>query len=166
MIPEKEEKPYQGLFDNYVKNGSIEWIGIRTASNIPMKILETAIILPTGIEGDRASKNSPLNKRQVTIIQKEHLDAVATFLNLEKLDPALLRRNIVVKGINLYSLKNRKFKLGEAVLEMTGFCYPCGKMEKKLGKGGFNAMRGHGGITCKVLSPGEIKVGDFLVPFI
>jgi MOSC domain-containing protein YiiM len=86
--------------------------------------------------------------------------AAASFLGKENIDPNLARRNIVVKGMNLNALKSRRFSIGTAVLEMTGFCYPCSRMEENLGVGGFNAMRGHGGITCRVIQTGKIKIGD------
>ncbi|MEC8184118.1 MAG: MOSC domain-containing protein [SAR324 cluster bacterium] len=65
-----------------------------------------------------------------------------------------------VSGINLLSLKHQSFQIGEAVLQTTGICAPCSRMEENLGPGGYNAMRGHGGITAKVLQAGEIQIGD------
>ena len=160
MLIDKEESPFKALFENFTQKGDVVWIGLRPATRKEMKAIEEVNVTETGLEGDRATKNSPANKRQVTLIQEEHLAAVASFLGKENIDPSLTRRNIVVKGINLNALKGRKFTIGEAILEMTGFCYPCSKMEKNLGHGGFNAMRGHGGITCRVIEEGIIKIGD------
>ena len=73
----------------------------------------------------------------------------------------MTRRNIVVSGINLIALKNMKFQIGnDVILEMTGACHPCSQMETNFGEGGYNAMRGHGGITAMVIQGGEVKIGD------
>jgi MOSC domain-containing protein YiiM len=72
----------------------------------------------------------------------------------------VLRRNIVVSGINLLALKDKQFRVGGAVLAFSGLCHPCSKMERELGPGGYNAMRGHGGITARVVSAGSVSLGD------
>ena len=74
--------------------------------------------------------------------------------------PGELRRNLVISGINLLAFSERQFQIGEVILEMTGKCHPCSRMEENLGAGGYNAMRGHGGITTKVIKGGKIKTGD------
>jgi len=82
---------------------------------------------------------------------------------VETLAPEVLRRNLVTRGINLLALKDRKLRIGDAVLEMTGECHPCSRLEETLGVGGYNATRGFGGITAKVLARGRISIGDAVV---
>jgi MOSC domain-containing protein YiiM len=140
--------------------GYVHWIGLRPARREPPKSVESAIAqVGEGLVGDHF-KTRLEGKRQVTLIQAEHLQAIARFLRKETVDPALLRRNIVVQGINLLALKDKHFRVGEAVLEYTGQCHPCSRMEENLGIGGYNAVRGHGGITARVIAGGEIRIGD------
>ncbi|PWK27980.1 MOSC domain-containing protein YiiM [Arcicella aurantiaca] len=162
MIFSSEESAFKDLFGNFPQTGTVVWIGVRPKSRQPMEVLEEVFANIGGLTGDRSNKGNAVSKRQVTLIQAEHLQAVASFLGKDNVDPALIRRNIVVKGINLNALKDKQFRIGEVVLEMTGFCFPCSRMEENLGKGGFNAMRGHGGINCKVIQEGKIVLGDSL----
>lgn len=92
------------------------------------------------------------------------MGVIGSLLNREDLDFTLTRRNILVKGINLLALKGKDFKVGNALLQYSGECHPCSRMEEALGFGGYNAMRGHGGITAKVIVGGEIRVGDSIHP--
>ena len=139
--------------------GKIEWIGIREKRRSKVvSVAEVTISVEDGLEGDHYSKQG--GKRMVTLIQKEHLDVVSSLLN-KKIVPGEVRRNIVVSGINLLALHNETFTLGDdVVLTGTGYCHPCSRMEENLGLGGYNAMRGHGGITAVVVSRGKICVGD------
>ena len=152
--------PLQTLFDTLPQSGRVEWIGIRPARDEPMTILDNVMIAPgKGLEGDRF-EGRETSKRQVTLIQKEHLHAIASCLGRDALDPDIFRRNIVVSGLNLLALKGKTFRIGGVVLEYTGLCHPCSKMETALGPGGYNAMRGHGGITTRVIEGGEVAIGD------
>ena len=147
------------LFTVFPQPGRVEWIGIRPERREPVQVVETITLSEKkGILGDHYSGQS--GNRHVTLIQAEHLPVVAALTGRDTLDPALLRRNIVVSGLNLLALKDQKIQIGEVVLEITGQCHPCSKMETALGAGGYNAMRGHGGMTAKVVEGGEIKVGD------
>jgi MOSC domain-containing protein YiiM len=94
------------------------------------------------------------------LIQAEHLAVIAAFLRRDQVDPALLRRNIAISGINLLALSGAQFAIGAAVMEGTGACHPCSRMEETFGGGGYNAIRGHGGITARVISGGVIRLGD------
>jgi MOSC domain-containing protein YiiM len=152
------------LQNQFPNPGKVDWIGLRPDRNTPM--IEPAQAIATvgkGLEGDRF-RGKISSKRQVTLIQAEHLAVIATLLHRDGLDPAAVRRNIVVSGINLLALKEKWFVVGESVLEITGLCHPCSKMETVLGPGGYNAMRGHGGVTAKVVQSGTIGIGDTVFP--
>ncbi len=110
------------------------------------------------MEGDRFNGQFS-KKRQVTLIQAEHIDAVSSMIGYD-VEPGLLRRNIVVSGINLLALKDKAFSIGTVTLKYTGLCHPCSRMETNLGPGGWNTMRGHGGITAQVVVDGAISLGD------
>jgi len=120
---------------------------------------EVRVDLASGLEGDRFQGRAG-STRQVTLLQQEHLSVIASCLQRESVTPDLLRRNIVVSGLNLLALKDKTFYLGEVILEYSGLCHPCSKMERQLGPGGYNAMRGHGGITARVCKAGLICLGD------
>ncbi len=151
------------LFTVFPHPGRVEWIGIRPKRDEPVAVVEAVSVSETkGLVGDHYSGNS--GTRHVTLIQAEHLPAVAALTSRATLDPALLRRNLVISGINLLALKDQQIQLGNGpdavVLQITGQCHPCSKMEKTLGPGGYNAMRGHGGMTARVLRGGVVRVGD------
>nr|MBX2847449.1 MOSC domain-containing protein [Acidiferrobacterales bacterium] len=98
--------------------------------------------------------------RQVSLVSQEHIEVVAKLLGFQSIDPALLRRNLVVSGININALRHQQFEIGEAVFEATALCHPCSRMDEALGQGGHAAMLGHGGICAKVIRSGVIRLGD------
>ena len=102
--------------------------------------------------------------RQVTLIEAESLRSIASHLGRSDVDPHELRRNIVVRGINLMALKGRSFSIGTALLEASGECHPCSRMEEILGLGGYNAVRGLGGITARIVRSGLVQLGDAVEP--
>ncbi len=142
------------------QRGRVEWIGVRPAHRAPVELRDRVEARAgIGLAGDRQRSGG---RRQVTLIQAEHLAVLASLLGRAAVpvDPAQLRRNLVVRGLNLLALRQARFRVGGALLEGTGSCDPCSRMEEAFGPGGFNALRGHGGITARVLEPGIIALGD------
>lgn len=146
-----------------VRPGLVTWLGLRPERRAEMVIVDDAELeVGRGLVGDRYQRLD--GGRQVTLIGEENLRAIADFLGGDgSISPELVRRNIVVAGINLLALKDQKFQIGEAVLETSGDCHPCSRMEEILGVGGYNAMRGQGGITARVIAGGRIVIGDSVV---
>jgi MOSC domain-containing protein YiiM len=148
------------LKENFSQSGKIEWIGLRSSKGreiLPVNRAE--LLLDHGLVGDKAGQK-PGGKRQVTLIQAEYFPVMASLLNNIIITPERLRRNIVVSGINLSVLLRHSLIINDAVIEITGNCAPCKKMEQTLGFGAFNAMRNHGGINAVVKKGGIIRVGD------
>ena len=149
------------LMSNLPQQGRVEWMGLRAEKRKKVTIVDTVNVLQNGLEGDHYAGRS--GKRSVTLIQQEHIVAIASLLHKKEIDPAELRRNIVISGINLLALKDREFKIGTAILKMTGLCHPCSRMEETFGMGGYNAVRGHGGINACVITPGIICLQDKVI---
>ena len=147
------------LFSVFPRPGRVEWIGIRPERREPVLAVQAVDVSATErLIGDHYSGQS--GSRHGTLIQAEHLPVVAALTGRDTLDPALVRRNIVVSGLNLLALKDHQLQIGDAILQVTGQCHPCSKMETALGPGGYNAMRGHGGLTAKVVQSGTMRIGD------
>lgn len=142
--------------------GRVEWIGLRPARGQPMREVDAAkAVAGMGLIGDRYAGGS--GKRGITLIQAEHLPVIAALSGHATVPPSLLRRNLVVSGLPLIALRERRFRIGDVVLEGTEECDPCSNMEKALGPGGFNAMRNHGGLCARIIEGGALRLGDAVV---
>jgi len=162
------------LTASFPRPGRLEAIHLRPARHAPtVRVTDAIAVAEHGLQGDhtgdrpRRAAAASHHRRQVTLIQAEHLQVVGSLLGLDgPIDDALLRRNLVVSGLNLLAarslFKDRRLllRIGEATLEITGPCDPCSLMEEALGAGGLNAMRGHGGVTAAVIGSGRMAVGD------
>jgi MOSC domain-containing protein YiiM len=140
--------------------GRLDWIGIRPARGVPVDVRDAGeLVAGQGLVGDRAAKGKGGGKRQVTLVQAEHLPLIGAWLG-RAVELRELRRNLGVTGINLLALVNQRFAIGETILVGTGACHPCAKMDELVGPGAFQAMRGHGGITAAVERGVPIRIGD------
>ena len=163
----------RSLTSRFAAPGRLDLILLRPARGVPMQAVDSVEALAgRGLDGDRGARlrGSDIDggRRQVTLIQAEHLPVVAALLGGHGVVAATtLRRNLVVSGLNLIAarglFKDRPLvlRLGpQVVLEISGPCEPCSKMEAALGPGGYNALRGHGGMTARVLQGGPLHTGD------
>ncbi len=148
------------LISRHAQDGRLARILLRPERLAAPVAVDAAEIAARGLTGDHARPG----KRAVTLIQAEHLAVIGACLGRDAIPPELLRRNLVVSGLNLSALKGRQLAIGGAVLRLMTVCAPCSRMEAALGHGGYSAMRGHGGWCAEVLTPGRIAPGDAVRP--
>lgn len=162
----------QELARQFSAEGRLEAIVLRPARDAAASQVSEVLAEPgRGLLGDRRAttvrRSAAAQKRDLTLFQAEHLDVLARWCGIDAVDPCRLRRNLVVSGINLIAMRSpfRDFELewaiGDSVrVVLTGPCDPCSKMEDELGPGGYNALRGHGGMTARIVAGGMLRVGD------
>ncbi len=163
------------LSSHFSPQGRLEAIILRPERKAPAQsVIEAQAVPGRGLIGDRRATRERLadsaRKREVTLFQFEHLAPLAQWCRQPDIDPRELRRNLVISGLNLVAMRSPfpdlrlLWRIGNDVrIELTGPCDPCSRMEETLGPGGYNAMRGHGGMTARIVKGGTLHVGDRVV---
>ncbi|QJU53881.1 MOSC domain-containing protein [Herbiconiux sp. KACC 21604] len=117
-----------------------------------------------GIVGDRFFGHGAHRRAAVTVMAAESLDEVRSGLGLDRpLDPALARRNIVIRGADIDALVGQPFELdsGDGPVRFQGHraANPCAWMNVVLADGAHKALRRRGGVRCEPLGDGVLRLG-------
>ncbi|MFK7937868.1 MAG: MOSC domain-containing protein [Roseovarius sp.] len=148
------------LRQRHAAPGVVTWIGLRPERLADVVVVDRSALDETGLIRD----HSRAGPRALTLIQAEHLPVIASLAGVPEVAPETLRRNIVIRGINLWAVRHDRLRLGTAEIKLTKPCSPCSRMERLIGPGAYNAMRGHGGWYAEIAVPGVVHLGGALTP--
>ena len=120
------------------------------------------LIANKGIVGDRYFKDFSDPMSQLTLIESENIDDYNRRYNLN-IDYLDFRRNIITKDIKLNNYVDKKILIGKVEVEVIDLCRPCRFLQEKLNKNDIiKEFLRKGGLRCRILSSGTIKVGDLI----
>ena len=115
-----------------------------------------------GIVNDRYYENFKEKKEQVTLINLEDIDNFNKQIK-QNIDAKDFRRNIIVSGINLNELIDKKIKVNEIILKIHEICQPCKYLQDRLKIPGLIKMLvNKSGVRAEILSSGSLSVGDVI----
>jgi MOSC domain-containing protein YiiM len=116
-----------------------------------------AVSLDRGVEGDFRGATPD---RQVTLLFREDWEAACR--DHGKPLPWVTRRaNLYVEGLQGFKRVGTRLKVGAVLLEVTEENEPCSVMDRQ--SQGLRAAlqpEWRAGVACKVLTPGEVALGD------
>ena len=125
-------------------------------------VAEAEFVAGKGLVGDRFFDTSRPDSA-VTFFAHEVVQALTAELDLPLLDPVVLRRNVVVEGVDLNALRGQEFEIetGNATVRFRGAgeSYPCRWMNEAVAPGAMGWLKGRGGLRCRVLSDGVLRRG-------
>lgn len=112
-----------------------------------------------GLRGDRYFAKPSGHKGQVTFLQWEVIEEIKNTFELPDVSPAVFRRNLIVKGIDLSKCLGEVFSFQGVHFEGTQECKPCAWMDRVVAPGVRNFMKDgfRGGLRARVLNDGTLK---------
>lgn len=139
--------------------GIVKSILIRPEKKAEPQHLTVAHIHTSGVEGDHYIR--PESRRHVTLIAEDDLAEVAASIGFHGDAHGACRRNICVDTFPSDDMKGKRVALGdEVILEITGYCTPCQRMDDNFGPGAILALQKKAGWVAIVIEEGDVRVGD------
>jgi MOSC domain-containing protein YiiM len=143
------------------KTGKLAGIAIKQSTRAPMILKESAIVtVEKGVEGDHRGNQED---RQVTVISREAWEKACQ--DLKRNLPWIYRRaNLLVEGISILKSTGQFLKIEDLVLQITGETKPCYRMDELYpGLQDVLKLEWRGGVTCRVIKSGNIKINDLVI---
>ncbi len=151
-----------------MNGGRLVAIYVAAARGAPMEVRERIdAVAGQGLRGDRYANQSGTysgtgrDARDVTLIEREAVDAVRAEDGGIDVHEGLTRRNLVTEGVALNHLVGRTFSVGDVRMRGVRLAEPCAYLEQLTGLAGVRAALVHrAGLRAEILDDGQLHVGD------
>lgn len=133
----------------------------RAADDHPIIAVDSiGCVAGRGIRGDRFFDYKNSYKGQITFFAEEIHRALCDHLGLQGAPVSATRRNVITRGVDLNELIGIEFELQGVRFRGTEECRPCYWMDQAFAPGAEKFLRGRGGLRARVLSDGDLRIGD------
>jgi hypothetical protein len=112
-----------------------------------------------GIRGDRFFEYQEDYKGQITFFAVEVLRDVSASLSIPTPSPGVVRRNVIVEGIDLNELIGKRFSIQGVQFDGVCECKPCYWMDRAIAPGAEHLLQGKGGLRARILTDGVLRPG-------
>ena len=135
-----------------MEQGKVVSLQLCVGHRQPMASQERVTVAEGGLEGDR--HRNVKSFRQILLMEKEILDGLS-------LSPGTIRENVTIEGLAIHGLQpGAQVRLGdEVVLEVTGLCEPCSRMDE-IRPGLRETLDERRGVLTRVVAGGQVGLGD------
>ena len=113
-----------------------------------------------GLLGDRYFNHAEDYKGQITFFSAEVFERLCAHFGIREKPAGVVRRNVIVSGIDLLSLIGCEFEMQRVKFRGTQHCAPCEWMEVAFAPGAKEFLQENAGLRAKILSDGELHLGD------
>ena len=113
-----------------------------------------------GIRGDRFYDYRENYVGQITFFSADVFEELGRAFGMNDKSPGILRRNVIVSGIDLNSLVGVDFEIQGVQFRGTKHCKPCYWLDQAFAPGTEKWLAGKGGLRAQILSDGFVEVGD------
>lgn len=135
-------------------------VHVAAAPGAPVEAVEEVeVVAGRGLVGDRYFGT---RHRHVSLVSAAAVEAAGRDLGLV-IAPGATRRNLTLDTGDLPTTPGTRITIGTAVLEVVRVAAPCAVMDVAVAPGARRALRGRGGVVCRALASGRIRVGQSAV---
>ncbi len=112
-----------------------------------------------GIRDDRFFDYRKDYKGQITFFSAEVFAELSRHFGIGNKSPGVLRRNVIVSGVDLMELIGADFELQGVQFRGTAHCAPCYWMDTAFAPGAEKFLTGRGGLRARILIDGLLRLG-------